>query len=66
MKKNRKSKVKAYKAKVQQKRKNVLSLVQQLEEALAEAKRQQELEANPLHNETPLTITGTLPTTSIE
>ena len=57
--KNRKSKAVAYKAKVQQKRKNVLSLVEQLEAALAEVRRQQELEANPLHNETPLYITGT-------
>ena len=66
MKKNRKSKAIAYKEKVKQKRKNVLSLVQQLEDAIAEVKRQQELEANPLHNDTPLTITGTLPTTPIK
>ena len=66
MKKNRKSKAVAYKEKVKQKRKNVLSLVQQLEDAIAEVKRQQELEANPLHNDTPLTITGTLPTTPIK
>ena len=66
MKKNRKSKAVAYKAKVQQKRKKVLTLMQQLEEALAFAKSQQELEANPLHNETPLTITGTLPTNEIK
>ena len=60
-----KKKATAYKAKVQQKRKTVLNLVQQLEDALAEVKRQQALEANPLSNETPLYITGTLPTTNI-
>ena len=66
MSKNRKSKAVAYKAKVQQKRKTVMTLVQQLEEAIAEVKRQQELEANPLYNDTPITITGTLPTTPIK
>jgi non-homologous end joining protein Ku len=58
-KRDHKKKVTAYKAKVQQKRETVFNLVEQLEAALEVAKQAQELEANPLHNETPLYITGT-------